>query len=220
MGKIKRELSSEAVKEYGLSTGASVVGIAASDDFGSAPEGFRPSDCLDDCRSVVVLGAPSPCDVLKNADEYTANRNAMLTNVTVMAKELEKRIKADGYKAKTISAAGGKWLEVSGGKKVQYGFISLKHAAELAGLGQITRNNLLTNPQFGNLLWLSAVLTDAELNPDQKARCDICDNCNKCVEVCHSGALADPSAFERNGCSKFFVIEDKKFKIKCYMCRK
>ena len=39
-------LNSETVKEYGLNAGANVVGIAASKDFGLAPEGFKPSDSL------------------------------------------------------------------------------------------------------------------------------------------------------------------------------
>ena len=54
------ELSSEMVKEYGLKAGASVVGIAASKDFHLAPEGFKPSDNLEGCRSVIVLGASFP----------------------------------------------------------------------------------------------------------------------------------------------------------------
>ena len=46
------DLNSEIVKEYGLNAGASIVGIAASKDFGLAPEGFRPSDNLEGCISV------------------------------------------------------------------------------------------------------------------------------------------------------------------------
>ena len=105
------------------------------------------------------------------------------------------------------------------GRKEQFGYISLKHAAEIAGLGVIGKNYLLTNPQYGNLLWLSAVLTDAWLTPDEKARSTMCNNCNKCVEACPAGALNDLSSFGRKGCSKFFTIEDRKFKIKCFKCR-
>ena len=39
-------LTGAAVKEYGMNAGASVVGIAASKDFGSAPDGFKPADVL------------------------------------------------------------------------------------------------------------------------------------------------------------------------------
>ena len=69
------ELNSETVKEYGIQAGASVVGIAASKDFGLAPEGFKPSDNLEGCRSVIVLGTAFPKETLSNtSDEYTASR--------------------------------------------------------------------------------------------------------------------------------------------------
>ena len=212
------KLTSEIVKEYGINAGANVVGIAASKDFGFAPDGFKPSDNLEGCLSVIVLGAAFPQVVLNNTDEYTASRNAMLAKMTKMAKEVAKQIKRDGHKAREISGAGGKWLE-SNGRKEQFGYISLKHAAELAGIGLINRNYLLTNPQYGNLLWLSAVLTDAYLVPDKKAEYKICDNCSKCVEVCPSGALDNPALFGKKECSKYFTIEDRKFKIKCFLCR-
>ena len=214
------KLSSERVKEYGLSAGASVVGIAASTDFISAPDGFKPTDVLPECLSVIVLGGTFPPEVLGDIAEYTASRNAMLTAMTDIAKHVAKRMKSDGCKTKVISAAGGKWVDIDGdGKKEHFGFISLKHAAEIAGLGVIGKNYLLTNPQYGNLLWLSAVLTDAELATDEKVQSPICGNCNKCVEACPVGALNDLTVFGRKNCSKFFVIENKQFKIKCYKCR-
>ena len=215
---MKAEIDSTIVKGYGTGAGADVVGVAAAGDFGPALDGFRPSDVLPECRSVIVLGAAFPPEVLGDIDEYTATRNAMLTKMTEMAKETAKRIKADGYKVKAISAAGGKWVE-GDGRKEHFGPISLKHAAEIAGLGVIGKNYLLLNPQYGSLLWLSAVLTDAELAPDEKVSPALCAGCNKCVEACPAGALDDPATFGKKGCSNFFVIEDKKLRIKCYLCR-
>jgi epoxyqueuosine reductase QueG len=206
------------VKEYGLNAGANVVGIADSKDFGLAPDGFKPTDVLPECLSVIVLGATFSPEALNDIAEYTESRNAMLSAMTNMAKEVAKRIKADGCKATVISAAGGKWVD-GDGRKEQFGCISLKHAAEIAGLGVIGKNYLLTSPQYGNLLWFSAVLTDAELMPDEKAESNICGNCNKCVEACPAGALDDLASFGKKGCSKFFTIEDRKFKIKCFLCR-
>ena len=218
MGKMPTDLNSNIVKEYGLNAGADVVGIAASKDFHRAPDGFKPTDVLEGCHSVIVLGATFPHEVLNNTVEYTTCRNAMLTKMTDMAKTVAKQIKRDGYKAKEISGAGGKWVE-GNGRKIQFGHISLKHAAEFAGLGVIGRNYLLTNSKYGNLLWLSAVLTDADLTPDKKAQYSICDNCSKCVEVCPSGALDDPSVFGRKKCDQFFTFVNRKFEIKCFSCR-
>ncbi|MCL2550079.1 MAG: hypothetical protein FWE78_04020 [Methanimicrococcus sp.] len=209
------ELTGEKVKEYGLNAGADVVGIASAKDFGSAPEGFKPADNLEGCLSVIVLGTTFPHEVLNNTVDYTASRNEMLTKMTEMAKDVAKRIKAAGYKSKAISASGGQTID---GK--MYGHISLKHAAELAGLGIIGRNYLLINSEYGTLLWFSAVLTDADLTPDKKVQYNICDNCNICVETCPSGALNDPDAFGRKECAKFFTLANKKFEIKCFLCRK
>lgn len=213
-----RELTSALAKEYGIDAGADVVGIAAATDFGLAPDGFRPTDVLPECLSVIVLGATFPPEVLRDIAEYTASRNAMLTEMTRKAKEVAKRIKADGHLAKAISAAGGKWVQ-GDGRKEQFGYISLKHAAEIAGLGIIGKNYLLTNPQYGNLLWLSAVLTDARLTPDARVQSAMCESCDACVKACPAGALDDLAAFGKRGCSKFFTIEDRKFVIKCFLCR-
>ena len=213
------ELTSAMVKEYGIKAGADVVGIAASKDFDMAPEGFKPTDVLPECLSVIVLGASFSPEVLNDAAEYTACRNEMLTGMTNMAKVVAKRLKSDGYKTKVISASGGKWVEC-GGRKEQFGYISLKHAAEIAGLGVIGKNYLLTNPRFGNLLWLSAVLTDAELTPDEKAGFTICDNCSIWVEACPVRALDDLASFGKKECSSHFKIVNKKLEIQCYLCRR
>ena len=210
------EFDSLAAKKIGMDAGASVVGIAASSSFQLAPEGFKPTDVLDSCRSVIVLGIPFARETLSmDPPEYTELRNTFLTKMTNLAKVVSKRLaKESGYKTKAISASGGKTVN---GK--MSGHISLKHAAELAGIEIITRNHLLTSPEHGNLLWLSAVLTDIDLVPDEKLQYNFCENCNKCVEACPSGALKDPVSFGRKECMKFFAIENKKLLIKCFLCR-
>ncbi len=80
------ELNSEIVKECGRDAGASVVGIAASKDFVLAPDGFKPTDVLLECLSVIVLGTTFSPEVLNDIVEYTASRNAMLTAMTGMEK--------------------------------------------------------------------------------------------------------------------------------------
>ena len=61
-------LNSATVKEYGRNEGASVVGIAATKDFVLAPDGFKPADVFPGCRSVIVLGAAFPREVLNDTD--------------------------------------------------------------------------------------------------------------------------------------------------------
>ena len=83
-----------------------MVGIAASKDFGLAPDGFKPFDVLEGCRSVIVLGAPFPREALSmDPPEYTELRNVYVSKMTAMAKDVAKRVKAAGYKAKDIGYA-------------------------------------------------------------------------------------------------------------------
>jgi epoxyqueuosine reductase QueG len=211
------EINSEIVKEYGLNAGASVVGIAASKDFGLAPNGFKPSDKLEGCLSVVVLGTPFPQEALSvHLSEYTEIRNGMLKKMDSVAKEVAKQIKSKGYKVAEIGGISGKYVN---GKF--FGHISLKHAAELAGLGVIARNYLLTNVEHGNLFWFSAVLTDADLVPDKKVQYTICNNCNKCVEMCPSKALENPALFGAKECNKeCWKMVNCKWELNCCLCRK
>ena len=216
-------LTSEAVKEYGLSAGAGVVGIASSKDFGLAPDGFRPTDVLEGCLSVIVFGSPVPKEAILSDDPtgFIDIRNEVNRKINDITKKVEKWIKGQGYKARTLVGMSGKWVELDG-RKVSFGLISLKHAAELAGLGVIGRNYLLTNPRYGNLLWFSAVLTDADLMPDQKADHHFCDGCSICVEACPSGALDNyPATFGRKKCDgTMFKMINKKWEIMCFLCRK
>lgn len=211
-------LTPALAKTYATAAGAAVCGIASAAAFTQAPPGSHPTDVLPACASVLVLGAPSPPEALRDASAYTASRNAMLTAMTQMAKDTAKRIKSHGHQAHVISAAGGRWVQ-GDGRKEQIGYISLKHAAELAGLGIIGKNYLLWAPQHGNLLWLSAVLTDAQLAPDARTGTALCDGCSLCVDACPVGALDDLTRFGRRGCSRFFTMEDRKFVIKCHACR-
>jgi len=210
-------LSSDTVKEYGSSAGAKVVGIASAGDFRLAPEGFRPADIMEGCRSVIVFGSPFPREaILGDTAGYIDIRNAMNEKMSGIAKTVAKRIKSDGYKAQDISGMGGKWVD-----GMTHGHISLKHAAELAGLGVIGRNQLLINDEYGSLLWLSAVLTDAVLTPDEKAQYQVCGGCSICVETCPSKALDDPVSFEKKKCSgTMFKMADGKWEIRCFLCRK
>jgi len=166
---------------------------------------------------VIVLGSPFPREaILGDPDGYIDIRNAVNEKMNGIEKDVAKRIKSEGYKVKTISGLGGKWVN---GRS--HGHISLKHAAELAGLGIIGKNYLLINPEYGTLLWFGAVLTDANLVPDEKAQYDLCNDCNICIDMCPSKALGDRASFGKEECiGKMFKMVNKKWKINCFLCRK
>ncbi len=72
------------------------------------------------------------------------------------------------------------------------GRISLRHAAQLAGLGRIGRSALLLTPEFGPRVQLGAILTDAELPGSEALQHNPCNACDLCIEHCPADALQAP----------------------------
>jgi len=74
---MSKKLESKEVKEFALSHGASIVGIAPVERFSRAPRGHRPTDFIKDARSVIVQGVrvlPSTVDwhdYLKGSEQLT-----------------------------------------------------------------------------------------------------------------------------------------------------
>ncbi len=102
--------------------------------------------------------------------------------------------------------------------KRQYGHISHKKIANLAGLGWIGRNNLLVNETFGSQIRLTTILTDMPLNPGK--RLDFgCNGCKMCLSVCPAGAIKeDPRDFDHIGCYKMITEMKNKRNIGQHIC--
>jgi epoxyqueuosine reductase QueG len=97
-----------------------------------------------------------------------------------------------------IEALGAKALPIPSAEPYEFwdaeahhgrGILSLKHAAQLAGLGTLGKNTVLLHPRFGNRLWLGAVLTDLELEPDPLLEKQCMDSCRLCLNACPKAAL-------------------------------
>ena len=98
--------------------------------------------------------------------------------------------------------------------------ISAKHAAQAAGLGVIGRNTLLITPEYGNMIWLSAVVCELPLAPDPVMEADYCSDCHLCVEACPVHAVGEPE-LKQSDCSAYAFGGENggEWKIKCYCCR-
>lgn len=127
---------------------------------------------LPECKSVIVLACKFPLESMQGGPEiYTLIRNQMAKIMDVLASALTNNLESKGLKAiAKKSMVPCNWDESGRYRDT----LSLKHAAVLAGLGKIGRNTLLINNQFGNMLWLSAVLTNRVLDPDPAAIYEAC----------------------------------------------
>ena len=203
------------IKRICSEQGAGLTGITSAGRLSGAPSGYRPQDLLPSCRSVIILASRFPDEAVgMDTVSYTFIRNEMVKKMDEQAKTVSGIIKKMGFRARLINSIGGSW---DNGRFM--GHISLKHAAELAGLGRIGKNYLLMNRQHGNLLWLSGVLTSLELESDPVSADTICNDCNLCIDNCPASALSG-TLFDQKACYNCcYKMNKGKLELKCWKCR-
>ncbi len=162
------ESQTEDIRQVGLSSGATVIGVASAAAFNEyVPVGHRPEDFVPDAKCVLVAGTPGP----SNAAWQSPNRRLMeitgydfRENVAslVMAEHIESRYGHQAIQAPSLPTSG------------QQPPMSMMLAAGLAGLG--TRSiaaNIILNPDYG-LLYYAAVITTLPLIPDHQLEDNVC----------------------------------------------
>lgn len=210
------------IKEFILSIGADVCGVANVDRFSEAPAGFHPTDIFPNSKSVIVLGIALPKGLTKVESRliYGHFNYGTCPNVDWVsfraAKEIERLY--SGY-AVPLPADGP--YEYWDEEKLEgRGLISMKHAAVLAGIGTLGKNTLLLNEKYGNLLTLGAVLTDLNLDSDPLAESICIEGCNMCIKNCPSQALDGQRANQTKCRPNTYGTNTRGFDtVNCNKCR-
>ena len=79
-------------------------------------------------------------------------------------------------------------------------------AAERAGVGWFGKNTNILTRSHGSWVFLSQVVTDLELQPDEPLA-KTCGECVICIDDCPTGAIVAPYVIDNRRCISFLTIE-------------
>lgn len=213
-------IHNEEIKNYLFQSGADLCGIAGIERFSDAPEGYHPTDVLPDCKSVIVIAKSFLVGTLACTITipYTIVRNMISDTMDKMAVAFCSHMEKEGVIAIPTGTIGPSEFDE---KTMRFrNIISGKHAAQAAGLGVIGKNTLLITPEYGNMVWLSVILTELELEQDPILETEFCKDCSRCINACPVKALGEPQ-MEQLTCWEYAFGQEGQgdWRIKCHKCR-
>lgn len=184
----------EKIRSYIKSLGADDVGFAAVSDYIS-PNTPKIESFFPKAKSIIVM-AYRELSTCESMDPQLA-MNGRLDKKEVMRADSYKicHYLEDEFNAKILSIPES---FPRGGTSA----VSLRHAAVAAGLGTFGRHNLVIHPKFGTRVTFTAIVSNLEIDSDDKIEDTFCNNCNICVKSCPAKALDEEGKTDIRKCMK------------------
>ena len=181
-------MNSSDIKEYALTHGADLVGIA---DLTLLKERFpvSPPHLLDGYHRGISIGISLDRAIVEEivdgpTEAYADHYRQTNRNLDDLADQLVDWIRERGHRALAVPAS-----DVID-KEDWRGAISHRAVGRLAGLGWSGKSLMLINPDYGPSFRLATVLTDMDLTPDTPME-NRCGSCTLCTDACVAGAILD-----------------------------
>ena len=187
-------LRAQDVKRKARELGADLVGIASAQALAEYPVPGcpnSPEQILIGAKSVVVLARRLLWGMSRELE--WENRNVhyagelALTKMEEITYELGRYLEDHDYPSIITPSAYSRSHQVEIAGKA----LSLPHLAVEAGLGTLGLNLQLLTPEYGPRVILGAVVTQAEIEPDQKLERALClgEACGRCLLACPGDAI-------------------------------
>jgi epoxyqueuosine reductase len=164
----------------------------------SSPESLWP-----EAKSVIMLGH-------NYAPDYNPINKLLQKNVGNISCYAQNEDYHDIIKKKLKQIAH--WLVQTHGGEVKV-FVDTapvmeKPLAQNAGLGWQGKHTCVVSREFGSWLFLGAIFTTLELEPDAPAQYS-CGSCNRCIDICPTNAFDGAGKIDARKCISYLTIENK-----------
>ncbi len=162
-----------------------------------------PKQLLPNCKSILCLATPYPCP---DDDRHDPEQGVIASYAwgkdyhLVIPERLEQLVE---FIKRAIDT------EIHAKICVDTSPLLEKDYAQGAGLGWIGRNSCLVIPGFGSHFFLSEILVDISLLPDEPYLTDGCMGCRRCVDACPTQAILPNCSIDSRRCISYLTIENR-----------
>src|SRR5687767_8577294 len=190
---LRGPVTSLEVKKRALELGADLVGIASAAALNAFPPDPRwpqtPDRISPYCKSVIVLVQRIPAGAFRCKTNVPVQYIDMLVlrKMDKVAYRLAEELEEAGHPSFVTAAQETDWSY----KRASYGRLSTRHLGVEAGLGTLGLEVNILTPEFGPRVYLTGILTELELEPDQRITEQVCigESCSRCLYSCPSDAV-------------------------------
>ena len=193
-----------SVKALARELGADLVGIASADTLNAFPPDPRwpqtPERISPHVRSVVVIASRIPAAVFRCKQNVAVQYMDMLVlrRMDRIAHKLAEALERHGAPSFVTTGQETDWRL----KRASYGRLSTRHLGVEAGLGTLGLEVNILTPEYGPRVYLTGVLTEAELEADARITEQVCigEACSRCLHACPSDAVLHWN-IDKRGCA-------------------
>lgn len=197
------KLNAQQLKDYALTTGLDLVGIANIERFVDAPKRMSPTAIFPEARSVIVTARRIPRGVYRGIEEGTHWANYTFYGYNRLNSWFRPKgtydtacyIEDHGFEAVPcypgVPEGQADRAPLRPGAAAPDVQMAIRIAGCAAGLGEMGWAKVFLTRKFGPRVRLGMILTDAELQPDPLVTEDqrVCDRCMSCVSDCPGHAI-------------------------------
>ena len=190
---LSSSLTSQEVKRRAIELGADLCGIASAATLNAFPPDPRwpqtPERISPYIKSVIVIVQRIPVGAFRCKSNVPVQYLDMLVlrRMDRIALKLAQELERLGQPTFTLAAQETVWDM----KRASYGQLSTRHLGVEAGLGTLGLEVNILTPEFGPRLYLTGILTELELEPDQRMEEQVCigESCSRCLHSCPPDAV-------------------------------
>src|SRR3954467_14250786 len=196
--------SAARVKARALELGADLAGIASCATLNAFPPDPRwpqtPDRILPSLKSAIVLVQRIPAGAFRALSNVPVQYMDMLVlrKMDKVAYRLSDELERAGHPTFVTAAQETDWSL----KRASYGRLSTRHLGVEAGLGTLGLEVNILTPEFGPRIYLTGVLTELELEPNERITEQVCigESCSRCLHSCPPNAVLH-WGIDKRGCA-------------------